>query len=60
MVLKKLFLLVCLFISIQVLAQPAAKKYTFKEIGWTIMLPADFIAFPSADSSIHIDPGATN
>ena len=54
---KRLFPLFCILVSTGLSAQPAGKEYTFKEIGWTINLPADFNAFPLADSAIQIVPG---
>jgi hypothetical protein len=54
---KNIILLFCFFDCIHAFAQPAGKKYTFPEIGWSIVLPEDFAAFPSSDQSIQIQPG---
>ena len=57
---KKALFILSLFISVQVFAQTSGKKYTFQEIGWSIFLPSDFTAFPSADASIQINPGSSD
>ena len=56
-IMKSSILIFSLFISFQCFSQSAGKKYTFRDIGWTIALPEDFTAFPSADASIEIHPG---
>lgn len=53
-ILKSLILIFSFFYLTNASAQPVGKKYTFKEIGWTITLSGDFTAFPSADQSVHI------
>jgi hypothetical protein len=55
--LKYLILIFSVPNLVQAQAQPVGQKYSFKEIGWSITLPGDFSAFPSADQSIQIQPG---
>src|SRR5690348_11850255 len=54
----KFILVLSLFGTLPALAQTTGKKYTFPEIGWSLVLPADFTDFPSADQDIQIHPGS--
>ncbi len=54
---KRIILILCFFNLVHAFAQPSGKKYTFDQIGWSIILPGDFTAFPSAEQSIQIQPG---
>lgn len=49
--------LVLLTLSIPALAQDSTKRYTFKEIGWTITLPDDFTELDSAANNKNIERG---
>jgi hypothetical protein len=54
----KVLLVLSLFGPLPTLAQTTGNKYTFPEIGWSLVLPADFTNFPSADRDIQIHPGS--
>jgi len=54
----KCILVLSLFAAIPALSQTPGKKYTFPEIGWSLVLPEDFTDFPSADREVQIHPGS--
>ncbi|RZJ86411.1 MAG: hypothetical protein EOO20_18350, partial [Chryseobacterium sp.] len=47
---KALPLILALFISVSAFSQQTGKKYFFKEVGWTIVLPADFNPIDSTET----------
>lgn len=49
--------LVLLTFSIQALAQDSTKRYTFKEIGWTITLPDEFTVMDSVQNRKSMEKG---
>lgn len=49
--------LLLLTLSIPALAQDSTKRYTFKEIGWTISLPVGFIEIDSSESNKKMERG---
>ena len=49
--------LLLLTLSIPALAQDSTKRYTFKEIGWTITLPDEFTVMDKAESRKKVEQG---
>ena len=54
---KTLILICILFISKFSLSQEAEKKYTFKEVGWTLIIPADFKVLDSTENALMVEQG---
>lgn len=50
-------LLLLLTLSIPALAQDSTRRYTFKEIGWTITLPEEFTELDAAANNKNIERG---
>jgi hypothetical protein len=54
----KTFILVCIFFVFKSsLAQESDKKYTFKEVGWTLTIPADFKVLDSTENALMVEQG---
>ena len=57
---RTLILFSVLFFSTISFAQTTGSKYTFKEVGWTIILPSDFNAIKSVANSVNIESNRAN
>jgi hypothetical protein len=56
---RKIFILpVILFLGYTCTAQQQQKIYSFKQIGWTVELPADFLVIDSAENTARMERGA--
>jgi hypothetical protein len=52
------FFIICLALSsAQTFAQQTGKKYTFKEVNWTVTLPPGFTVIDSADDAARTERG---
>lgn len=54
---RTLIFLLLLTLTTQAQAQDSTKRYTFKEIGWTITLPAEFTEIDPAESKERVERG---
>ncbi len=54
---RTITILLLLTLSTQALAQDSTRRYTFKEIGWTITLPDEFKELDSAANNKNIERG---
>jgi uncharacterized surface anchored protein len=54
---RTLTCLLLLTLTTQALAQDSTKRYTFKEVGWTITIPADFKEMDSVQNRRSMEKG---
>ena len=54
---RTLICLLLLTLSSQALAQDSTKRYTFKEVGWTITIPDEFTEMDQAESRKKVEQG---